>query len=218
MDPVCLAPKKATNVNGQDTIWTYDRPVPPEAGRPAGRRLPSWSYEGLGNPRRAGVRISATPPAGVAAFWTAEPDRWLRAHLVIAQDRAVGRHRSRGRGASTAAAIFRTETLPFSSGETQYNVTHSHDALDREIKVTLPDGKATQTSWIASAYAGGFDAVLVTDPKGGCRRPIAMPMAGRCGRVRLLNGAVGRHELHLGRRRPAGGDHRPDRGEVVLRL
>jgi RHS repeat-associated protein len=163
IDPVCQKPATTTDVNGNGSVWTYDKLCRPTKVDMPGGDFQGWAYSNLGTPGSQRVEVQSPGPNSVGFIWVRSHfDGFGRVSQIVsrglsdAQPPIIVARRWDGRG------NLMSETVPYYNGDdsdqnpapkTQRRV----DGLDRETTKILPDQQVYQTVYGANFTSDPFD-------------------------------------------------------------
>lgn len=183
---------KTTDLNGQDTTWTYDALCRPRRLSTPGGDYTEWYYWNIGTPWAESVE-TRTPGPHIDSYISSmsQFDGFGRILTVLSSGPHEGngddtiridkRYDARGNLMQESLPYFIKDRNPTTAIYTQYRV----DALDRQVLKTLADGQTYRTEYGANFGADAFDFtwVAVYDPT---PRKITATRSDAFGRVRAI--------------------------------
>ena len=159
----CAGPASTTDVNGRQTVLTYDLLCrEQEVNLASGERVQT-SYNTIGDPTQQTIKVSRWAPSGSERFAEYHFDGLGRVHqiqspLVGTQARMTDtRYDARGNVSRT--------TLPYYGNDRRWTDVE-YDALDREVRRTFPDGATRTTSHVVPNADVAVLRTIVTDAAG----------------------------------------------------
>ncbi len=174
---VCGKPATDTDVNLQQTIYTYDALCRPKRTDMPGGDFAENFYVSVGTPTAQNTRTVRKGPAGQTNIWSEVYYDGVRPHLphAVQGPRRHGRRRHPRRHRLHGAWPDRPPDRTIQESDPGIVATNTatypwvgflYDALDRETRQTNADGTQQNTLYLTSTATGGFDAIQVTDEIG----------------------------------------------------